>query len=318
MKLTAIALSFAAAALLSACGETPGAVPQRPTPTPEASARAPRVSRIATDMLGRTVSLPEQVTKVAALSPSAAEFAVALGLEVVGRTTDTPAAIAPSATATGSAISPDFPAIAALAPDLVLGDAAYHSGRTRDFDRFGLPVFVLKANNFGEVLLAIDALGEAANRKPEAEALRASVTTAASSVVEDAKTRATGRPAPRVLILTGGGRDVFSGSEASYLGDLVKLLGAANVLAAAQEGGPVTGFGVVDVSQAATLRPDIVLILSSGEGGLVNRIKSNPAWATAPAVTSNRIHDLDTATYLRAPGPNVAQAMEALLPLLWP
>ena len=308
----------AAVPLLVGCGKAPEPVPQRPTATPGVTTSARTVTRTAIDMLGRTVGLPETVTKVVALSPSAAEFASALGLEVVGRSSDTPETVALGAGVVGSAISPDFTAVAALSPDLVIGDAAYHSGRTRDFDRLGLPVFVLKATTFGEVLLAVDALGLAAARPDEAAGVRAAIANEAVRAVDRAKGRATGQPAPRVLVLTGGGRDVFSGSETSYLGDLVKLLGGVNVVADAAEGGPIAGFGVIDIGEAARLKPDVVLILSSGQGGLAAQIRADSAWSGSVAVRNGRLHELDTTLYLRAPGPRVGEAMDALVGLLWP
>jgi iron complex transport system substrate-binding protein len=300
-----------------ACGEAEEPVPERPSPTAQASAAPQTVTRTVTDMIGRTLSLPEQVMTVAALSPSAADFATALGLQVVGRSSDTAAAAAPSASATGSALSPDFNAVAALAPDLVIGDAAYHSGRTRDFDQFGFPVFVVKANTYDEVLLALDALGAATGRVDEAKAARDEVVATAETAIGAASVRGAGSPPPRVLILTGGGRDVFGGGGASYLGSMVSSLGATNVLETSVEGGPVPGFGVVDVGQSASLAPDVVLILSSGEGGLAARIKGHPSWAGTPAVRSGSVYEVDTALYLRAAGPRVGEAMEGLVPLLW-
>ena len=129
----ALALLFIAAALplLAGCGEAEDPVPERPSPTPEATASRAAGARSVIDMTGRPVQLDEEIRTVAAMSPAAAEFAAALGLEVVGRSSDTPETVAPGAKPTGSTISPDFNAIAALAPDLVLADAAYHAGRTR-------------------------------------------------------------------------------------------------------------------------------------------------------------------------------------------
>jgi len=309
---------FASLALVAgACGQAAEPVPERPTATAQASTAPQKVTRTATDMLGRTISLPERVARVATLSPSAADFAMALELEVVGRSSDTPAAVAPAAAATGSATSPDFNAVAALSPDLVIGDAAYHSGRTRDFDQFGFPVFVVKANTYDEVLLALEALGAATGRPNEATAARAEVVAAAEAAFGAASARGAGSIPPRVLILTGGGRDVFGGGGASYLGSMISHLGATNVLAASAEGGPVPGFTVIDVGQAASLAPDVVLILSSGEGGLAARIKGNPSWAGTPAVRNGNIYEVDPTLYLRAPGPRVGEAMAGLVPLLW-
>ena len=316
----ALALLFIAAALplLAGCGEAEDPVPERPSPTPEATANRAAGARSVIDMTGRPVQLDEEIRTVAAMSPAAAEFAAALGLEVVGRSSDTPETVAPGAKPTGSTISPDFNAIAALAPDLVLADAAYHAGRTRDFDRFAYPVYVLKANSYAEVLAALTALGEATGRAEAAASARAAIAARAEAAIATARAKAAGAKAPKVLILTGGGRDVFAGGTGSYLGDLVAVLGGENVQGSAAEGGPVAGFGVIEVTQAASLAPEVVLVLSSGVGGLAAQIASQAAWANTPAVTLGRVHDLDTSLYLRAPGPRVAEALERLLPLLWP
>ncbi|MGE0601647.1 MAG: ABC transporter substrate-binding protein [Dehalococcoidia bacterium] len=309
-----------ATALLAgvACGKADEPVPERPSPTPEVTTTREAGTRTVTDMAGRSVLVPDEVRTVVAMSPSAADFAKALGLEIVGRSSDTPEAVAPAAKTTGSTISPDFNAIAALDPDLVIADAAYHSGRTRDFDRFALPVFVLNANSYEGVLKALESLGDAANKADEAKAAIEALKTRAEAVISKAKQNAAGGSAPKVLILTGGGRDVFAGGASSYLGDLVNELGGTNVVAEAAEGGPIAGFGVIDVGQAATLGADVVLILSSGTGGLAEELKSNPAWANSPAVLRGRVSEVDTTLFLRSPGPRVGEALETLFPLLWP
>lgn len=80
------------------------------------------------------MGMPAEVKTVAALSPSAADFATALGLEVVAGPPTRPQGRSRRRSRQLRAI-PDFDAVAAADPDLVLADAAYQSGRTRDFDR---------------------------------------------------------------------------------------------------------------------------------------------------------------------------------------
>ncbi|MEO8538995.1 MAG: ABC transporter substrate-binding protein [bacterium] len=315
MNRISVLLAAALCLAIVACGTEAPAVPGRPSPTATIGSANPTGPRTVTDMTGRAVSVPETVRSVVALSPSAADFAVSLGLEVLGRTTDTPESAAPGAKPVGSAISPDFNAIAALKPDLVIADAAYQAGRTRDFDRFAYPVFMLKAGSYVEVLAALTALGAATGHPEEAATTRAALEERATKAAQAARTHAT---SPTVLILTGGGRDVFGGSTATYLGNLVQVLGATNVLGAVADGGPIPGFGVVDVAQSAVLNPDVVLILPSGQGGLAAQIRAEKAWTNTPALRQNRIHDLDTALFLRSPGPRVGEALEVLLALLWP
>ena len=125
-------------------------------------------------------------------------------------------------------------------------------------------------------------------------------------------------PAPRVLVLTGGGRDIFGGGTTTYVGSLITLLEGENVLGELPEGGPIPGFAVIGVGESAATEPDVVLIISSGEGGLADAIADDPSWPEVPALVNDRIHELDRELFLRAPGPRITEALETLLPLLYP
>ncbi len=303
---------------VGACGEERTPAPPRPSPTPTVAAETTAGARTVVDMAGRLMCVPDEVTRVVVISPSAAEFALALGLEVIGRPTDLPPGAAESAPTVGSSLNPDFPAIAGLAPDLVIADAAFHGSRTRDFDSFPYPVFILAAGNYEQVLKALESLGRATDREEQADDAIAAIEADVEAILDEIAAARAGRPAPRVLILTGGGRDVFGGGIDTYIGNLVAMLGGTNVLGVIPEGGPIPGYGVVDVGESAATQSDVVLILPSGEGGLPAAIAAEPGWSTVPAFTNSRIHELDTALFLRAPGPRVAEALEQLAQLLWP
>jgi ABC-type Fe3+-hydroxamate transport system substrate-binding protein len=301
--------------LLTACGEERRSAPPRPTPTPTVSADVTAGTRTVVDMSGRLVRVPERVERVVVLSPSAREIAGALGVQIVGAPTDAPA---PGAAPVGSALNPDFPAIAALQPDLVIADVSFHGSRGQDFDTFPYPVFVLGAATYNQILVAISRLGAAMNLADAAAAAVEQLTAEVDAILERVEALESARPAPRVLILTGGGRDVFVGGDETYLGSLVALLGGENVWAAAPEGGPLPGYGVVGVGESAATMPDVVLIIPSGEGGLPEVIAAEPSWAAVPALVNGRIHELDRELFLRAPGPRVVEALEILEELLWP
>lgn len=309
--------ALAAACLLAAaaCGSERQQAPPRPTPTPTLAGSGPAGDRVVTDMAGRAVRLPARVERVVVTAPAAADYARALGLEVIGQPSDIPPAA--GAQPVGSTLNPDFPAIAALGPDLVIGDAAVQGARIADFDRFTLPVYLVKAADYLSILDAIERLGGAVGREEEAAALRADVEARVVAAALAARERR-GAAGPRVLVLTGAGRDTFAAGPATYVGNLLSILGAENALPNPPEGGPLPGFGVIDAGQAALLRPDVVLILPAGDGSLESRIRSDPAWAAAPAVRSGRVYVLDRMLFLRAPGPRIAEAIETLLELLYP
>jgi ABC-type Fe3+-hydroxamate transport system substrate-binding protein len=111
---------------------------------------------------------------------------------------------------------------------------------------------------------------------------------------------------------------VYAGSDATYLGDLVRLLGGTNVLGGVPQGAPIAGFGLIEITQAAALDPQVVLIITSGQGDLADAIRTSPEWAGSSAVVNGRVVELDTDLFLRSPGPSVAQAVEHLAGLLYP
>jgi iron complex transport system substrate-binding protein len=309
MKLAVLAAGILLLAV--ACGEARAPVEARPTSTPTLERVTSAGSRATSDMLGRRVEVPTRAERVVALSPSAVEFAAALGVDVVGRPSDG----APAAAGTiGPSISPDFNAVAALRPDLVLADASLHGARIKDFDRFPYPVFVLKAGSFDEVIAALSALGEALGRPEKAAEAIADIRARVDAVLD----RVRGMPAPTVLILTGTGRDTYAASNATYAGSLVTKLGGRNVLGAVPSGGPIAGFGLVEVGQVAGKNPDVVLVIPAGPGGLVEELRASPAWVGGAAVRAGRVYELDTGLYLRSPGPRAADAIEQLARLLYP
>lgn len=312
-RISIVALVFAAL-VLGACGKAKDPVPLRPTPTPTLERSSPTGTvasgRTVTDMTGRTVALPAGVSRVIAISPTAVDLASALGLEIIGKASDSQGPYA--APNVGSSLSPDFAAMAKLQPELVIADAAYQGSFTRDFERFPYPVFVVKVDSYESSLRALEALGEATGRsdpaKQAVDGIRARV--------EAAKAKLGGKH-PSVLIVTGQGREVYGASEATYAGDLAKLLGATNVLGPTADGAPLPGFATVDINQLATKNPDYVLVIARTQGpSLAADIRSSAAWANREVIPNNRVIELDARLFLRAPGPGVAEAVEKLASIL--
>ncbi len=317
MSVRVLLLAVASAALLiAACGSERQTAPPRPTPTPTLAGAPAQGARTVTDMAGRQVAVPGRVERVVVTAPAAADYALALGLQVIGQPSDAPPI--PGAQPVGTTLSPDFPAIAALAPDLVIGDAAIQGARIADFDRFTVPVYLVRATDYLAILDALDRLGEALDRAEEAAAARAAIEERVVGAALAARERRAGASPLRVLVLTGAGRDVFAAGASTYIGNLLSMLGAENALATPPDGGPLPGFGVIDPGQAALVAPDVVLVLPAGDGGLDTLIRQDPAWANTPAVRNGRVHAIDRLLFLRAPGPRIAEAAELLLELLWP
>ena len=310
-----LAIGFLAAIALVAvagCGKEPDPVTPRPTATPTLNGSGPAGGVEILDMALRTVRAPRPVERVVALSATAEGVAEAFGVEGVGKTSD--AGGGGQAAIVGSTNRPDFAAVAALKPDLVLADASLQGALRKDFDQFPYPVFMVKVASYDDVLWAFRAVGEAFDRKDRAEELVAETEQRVAAV----KASVEGRAAPKVLILTGSGRDVYAGSDASYLGSLVKLLGGVNVAGSAPQGAPIAGYGLVEIEQAATLSPDVVLLVGGPRSDMEAQIQGSLAWAGTAAVRQGRVIAVDPVAYLRGPGANTAAAVEDLARILYP
>lgn len=314
MNRVAVLLVLLLPVLANACGSADDPVGPRPTPTATLEARGtPANGATITDMAGREITVPARRERFVALSHSAVDFLLALGIEPAGRPSDVTSPEVAAVPPAGSTLSPDFPAIDALNPDVVIADAAFHRARYRDFDQFPHPVFVIDVKDYEGVLATLQALGDLAGREDEAAAAIDRIEERVDALKEDAPTSK-----PSVLVITGSGRDLYGATAATYPGSLVDLLGARNVLADAPDGAPLAGFGVIELGEAAALNPDVVLVITSGSGGLADEIRNSPVWAETAAVRAGRVHELDTALFLRAPGPRVVEAVELLASLLYP
>jgi iron complex transport system substrate-binding protein len=297
------------AVFATGCGEEAPPVAPRPTATPTLAGGAQRGEREVVDMVMRTVGVPAEVRRVVALSPSALEYAAAFDVEIVGRASDAtfPPDVASAATV-GSTISPRFDEIAALEPDLVIADAGLQGAFRSSFDEFPYPVFLINVATYEQSLQAFRAVAEAVGQEERGEELVAET----EAKVAAAKDSIIGEPQPNVLILTGSGRDVYAGSDESYAGSLVTLLGATNVVGAAPQGAPIAGFGLVEVQQAAAAAPDVVLLIAGAQSDLRSQIESSPAWAESAAVRDGRIVSLDPGLFLRSPGARAGEAVAEL------
>lgn len=313
-RVTALVCLIVAVLATAACGSADDPVGPRPTATATLEARAtPSNGTSITDMAGREVTVSARPERFVALSHSAVDFLLALGLEPAGRPSDVTSPEVASVPPVGSTLNPDFPAIDALNPDVVIADAAFHRARYRDFDQFPHPVFVIDVKDYDGILATLQALGKLVGREDEAAAEVDRIEERVAALKE----QNSGSP-PSVLVMTGSGRDLYGATADTYPGSLVDLLGAHNVLADAPDGAPLAGFGVIELGEAAALNPDVVLVIASGSGGLADGIRNSPLWAETSAVRAGRVHELDTVLFLRAPGPRVVDALEAVAPLLYP
>ncbi len=262
-----------------------------------------------TDDLGRTVRLDIPAQRVVTLAPSLTEIVFAAGaghrLVGVGQPDDYPPEV--DALPRVAVFPPDFEAITALRPDLVLGTDQVNSPRAAEtFDALGFPVAFFTFTRLADVVEAVRTVGGLLGTEARAAA--------AADVLErriDALRTRTDTTAARPSVLFLIGDDVlYSFGSESYMHELIALAGGRSVMADVAAVAPVLNDEFV-----LTARPDVI-VGPWGEGYDPARLLGHhPTWDVVPAVRDGRIYGIDPDIVLR-PGPRLVDAAYRLAALL--
>jgi iron complex transport system substrate-binding protein len=271
------------------------------------------------DDLGRAVTPPAPAKRVVAMSPSVVELMFAVGATPVGRPSS--ADYPPEAKAVpgfGTSYQPNYEEVANMKPDLLIADAVIDQGLIDQLSKLGAPVYALRITSFADVTRSLRVVGALTGNKDAGEAAAKKLEAKLAEI--KAKISGTG---PSVLVLASVGPSQFVASkDSSYLGDLLKLLGARNLVTSEPDNFRFPGFTDYSPERIVEKNPDIVLALSlggpPGTPKTSDALKSNPALSSISAVKAGRVYEVDPAIYLQSAGPRVSQVLDELPRLLYP
>jgi len=296
--------------LIAACGGG-GGEKAPPTPTPIDLTR---------DDLGRSVAPPASPQRVVALSPTVVELMYAVGATPVGRPSSAnyPEA-AKSVQAFGESRSPSFEAIAAMKPDLVIADALLHQTIADNLSKqLNVPVFAVRVASFNDVTRGLRTVGALTGKKEAGETQAKALETKLADI--KAKLPANG---PTVLVLVAAGQNQFiAGRGNTYLGDILSLLGARNLVTSEPENFNYPGFTDYSLERIVEKNPDVIIAASiggpPGTPKTSDILKSVPAFASLSAVKNGHVYEVDAFVYIQSAGPRVSQILDELPKLLYP
>jgi len=296
--------------LIAACGGG-GGEKAPPTPTPIDLTR---------DDLGRSVAPPASPQRVVALSPTVVELMYAVGATPVGRPSSAnyPEA-AKAVQAFGESRSPSFEAIAAMKPDLVIADALLHQTIADNLSKqLNVPVFAVRVASFNDVTRGLRTVGALTGKKEAGETQAKALEIKLADI--KAKLPANG---PTVLVLVAAGQNQFiAGRGNTYLGDILSLLGARNLVTSEPENFNYPGFTDYSLERIVEKNPDVIIAASiggpPGTPKTSDILKSVPAFASLSAVKNGHVYEVDAFVYIQSAGPRVSQILDELPKLLYP
>lgn len=276
-----------------------------------------------TDDLGRTVDVPAQPQRVAALTGSFADiWCLAGGAESIVAAAgdawtnfDLPL---PADTADlGSVEDVELETLIAAEPDLILASSnmANDTKFLDTFEELGYAVLYFQADDFDAYLHMLDICTQLTGQR-ENYGLYG---TAVQAQVDAALAMADGSEPSVLYIRASGSSCKARGSEGTVLGEMLAALGCRNI-ADNEENGLLE-----DLSLEAIIAedPDYIFVVYYGskqadaEALLSETLLSNPAWAGLSAVTGGRFHILDKSLYHLKPNAQWGTAYENLASLLY-
>ncbi len=253
--------------------------------------------------------------RIVSLAPSFTEILVALGCgdrvvaignydpEIPGR---------PEVPRIGDAQSVSMETLVALRPDLVLVNSRATEAQLA---RTGIATYAPATDRLADVLTVIGALGRRTGTESEAARIVARIDAGIAAAARRATARKSGGAGvPRVLVVVER-RPLYAAGGPSYLTDLLRAIGAENVLADVDAAWPA-----LSEESAVARAPDVILDASEGDNstdaGRAALLKSWERFPSIPAVRDGRVRVIREDILFRA-GPRIPEALERLEALVF-
>jgi iron complex transport system substrate-binding protein len=262
------------------------------------------------DEAGRTITVPDTVTRFISLAPNLTEivYAIGAGDGLVGRTTycNYPAE-AQKVEAVGDTLKPSIERIIALRPQVVfVSTASQLEAFTSELETHQIAVYVTDARDLEGVFRSIERLANLLGKRHQADALLLQLKARVSAVQEKVKSQ----PPVRVFYQVSD-EPLYTVGRDAFITDLIKRAGGISVTADVPGAWPR-----YSAESALAARPDAIVLPTGGSIGDAN---SKPAAAlkNSPAVASGRVYKIND-DHLSRPGPRSVDGLEELARALHP
>ena len=256
---------------------------------------------------------PAEAIKVVSATVSATNVLAELDAEVVGVPTTSqplPAQYA-DLPEVGQAMSPDLEIVASLEPDLFVMDSNFQASVEESLSQYGLNTFFFETGSYSDFTNSIKQLGVEINREDEAKKLVSGIEASVTKALEKK-----GDNSPTVAVIFGAGENFMLATDTSYLGDLVKTLGATNITSKL-EGDMSSAYVQFSLEQILAENPDYVLRFAHGNIEETAKMfdaafDSNETYQQLDAVKSGKVYDLDPTIFNVSANLEITTAIETL------
>lgn len=297
-----ILLATTATVMFAACQQPEGNDVAAPT----------REMRQVTDDLGRTVTVPVEITRVVSTAPSITEmvFAAGGGDRLVGVTTfcDYPEE-AKTIAKIGDTMTPNIETIVALKPDIVfVSTASQLETFTKTLEQNGIAVYVSNPTSLDGVFQSMGRLADLFGTADETENLIVRLSGIESFIRHSLLLPRDGDPVKVVPVLVQISKEpLFTIGKESFLNQVIESAGGRSVTKHVE-----TPYPKLSKETALALDPEAIILSDSPDNQ-----EPNEAFRNSPAVKNGRVYKVN-ADILSRPGPRLVDALEQIARLLHP
>jgi iron complex transport system substrate-binding protein len=264
------------------------------------------------DETGRTVRIPQPVTRIVSLAPSLTETIYALGLQdrLVGDTDycDYPPE-AQKKQKVGGAINPSLEEIAHLRPDVVLVTKHLNTLDTvHSLDALGIPSYATDPRTVDEIVASAKKLGEVLGAAESGAALAEDL----QRRLDVLRQKIGALPPRRVLFVVWTDPLISIGKD-TFIADALRRAGAVSIIDSKQD------WPQVNLEEVAHLQPEVLVFAESHAETTpqhLDVLATRPAWRILNAVRDRNFAVISEA--VNRPAPRIVTAIEELAQKLHP
>ncbi len=260
-------------------------------------------SRTVVDETGRKVNVPDHPHRIICLVPSITDAVFALGAAdnviAVSDYVEYPAK-AKKKPSVGSISNPSIETILSLHPDLLLGTPHQNQQATlKQFERLGIPIYLVDPHGVAGILLSITSLGQALNSEPQATVLNSRLQQRINAV----RAKVRGKSIVNVFMPVSYDPVITIGKGA-FITDIIEIAGGKSITDDINQEWPHISM------EAVIARAPQALLMMRGGKITPDILKIRPGWDSLPAVRTGRVYFVDKR--VNFPSPVAIDALEDL------
>lgn len=265
------------------------------------------------DFVDREVTVDGVPEKIVTLGTGEMQIIHELGGSLVGIPTSKDIVIEDlkDAVQVGNTHGMDLEKIAALQPDVVIGDSIMNQKDLASIEGIGSQMIFTNANSIKDIQAQIELFGQLLQQEDKAKELIQKIT---DKVVE--KQAHTGEK-PRVLLIYGAPGTYMAALPNSLSGNMLEAVGGENIAADFPGLENYPQYAQLNTERIIQANPQFVFLMTHGDAvivkeGFIKEMEQNPSWNNLDAVKGGKIEILPADLFGTNPGSQVTEALDVL------